>query len=41
MERLPVEVAIRNQTRAFKTIGRKGGTDENPAGTTHRSSVVR
>jgi predicted TIM-barrel enzyme len=23
MERLPVEVAIRDQTRAFKTIGRR------------------
>lgn len=34
MERLPVEVAIRDQTRAFKTIGRTGGTDDNPAGTT-------
>ena len=41
MERLPVEVAIRDQTRAFKTIGRKGGTDENPAGTTRRSSAAR
>ena len=39
MERLPVEAAIRDQTRAFKTIGRKGGTDENPAGTTRRSSA--
>src|SRR5262249_35271323 len=29
MERLPVEAAIRDQTRAFKTISRKGGTDEN------------
>jgi len=26
MERLPVEVAIREQTRAFKTISRSGGT---------------
>jgi predicted TIM-barrel enzyme len=26
MERLPVEVAIREQTRAFKTISRAGGT---------------
>jgi len=41
MERLPVEVAIRDQTRAFKTISRKGGTDENSAGATHRSSIVR
>ncbi len=41
MERLPVEVAIRDQTRAFKTISRKGGTAESPAGTTHRSSAAR
>ena len=40
MERLPVEAAIRDQTRAFKTIGRKGGTDNNPAGTTRRSSAA-
>ncbi len=40
MERLPVEVAIRDQTREFKAIGRKGGTDENPAGTTRRSSAA-
>jgi predicted TIM-barrel enzyme len=41
MERLPVEVAIRDQTRAFKKISRKGGTDENSAGTTRRSSAAR
>src|SRR5688572_3062183 len=41
MERLPVEVAIRDQTRAFKAISRKGGTDETPAGTTRRSSAAR
>lgn len=41
MERLPVEVAIRSQTQAFKTIGRKGGTDGNPAGATRRSSATR
>ena len=41
MERLPVEVAIRDQTRAFKTISRKGDTAESPAGTTHRSSAAR
>jgi predicted TIM-barrel enzyme len=41
MERLPVEVAIRDQTRAFKMISRRGGTDENPAGTTRRSSAAR
>jgi predicted TIM-barrel enzyme len=41
MERLPVEVAIRDQTRAFKTISRKGGKDENPAGPTRRSSATR
>lgn len=40
MERLPVEAAIRDQTRAFKTIGRRGGTDDNPAGTTRRSSAA-
>jgi predicted TIM-barrel enzyme len=41
MERLPVEIAIRDQTRAFKMISRRGGTDENPAGTTRRSSAAR
>jgi predicted TIM-barrel enzyme len=41
MERLPVEAAIRDQTRAFKMIGRKGGKDNNPAGTTGRSSAAR
>lgn len=41
MERLPVEAAIRDQTKAFKKIGRKGGTDDNPAGTTRRSSAAR
>jgi predicted TIM-barrel enzyme len=41
MERLPVETAIRDQTRAFKKISRKGGTDETPAGTTRRSSAAR
>jgi len=41
MERLPVEVAIRDQTRAFKKISRRSGTDENPAGTTRRSSAAR
>jgi predicted TIM-barrel enzyme len=41
MERLPVEAAIRDQTRAFKTIGRNGGTDDNPAGTTRRSSAAQ
>jgi hypothetical protein len=35
-----VEAAIRDQARAFKAIGRKGGTDENPAGTTRRSSAA-
>ena len=41
MERLPVEAAIRDQTRAFKTIGRNGGADNNPAGTTRRSSAAQ
>lgn len=41
MERLPVEAAIRDQTRAFKTISRNGGTDDNPAGTTRRSSAAQ
>ena len=41
MERLPVETAIRDQTRAFKAIGRKDGTDNNPAGTTGRSSAAQ
>ncbi len=41
MERLPVETAIRDRTQAFKTIGRKGGTDENPAEATRRSSAAR
>jgi len=41
MERLPVEVAIRDQTRAFKAISRKGGTNENSAATTRRSSAAR
>lgn len=40
MERLPVEAAIRDQTRAFKTISRTGGAD-NPAGATRRSSTTR
>ena len=40
MERLPVEIAIRDQTRAFKTIGRNGGAGNNPAGTTRRSSAT-
>ncbi|HWK96893.1 MAG TPA: phosphoenolpyruvate hydrolase family protein [Pseudolabrys sp.] len=40
MERLPVEAAIRDQTRAFKTISRTGGID-NPAETTRRSSANR
>ena len=40
MERLPVEAAIRDQTRAFKTISRKGGA-ENPAETSRRSSAAR
>jgi predicted TIM-barrel enzyme len=41
MERLPVEAAIRDQTRAFKTISRKGGTDQTPAGTARRSNTAR
>ena len=41
MERLPVEAAIRDQTRAFKTISRKGGKAESPAGTNRRSSAAR
>ena len=41
MERLPVEAAIRDQTRAFKTISRNGGTDESPAGTARRSNTAR
>ncbi len=38
MERLPVEAAIRDQTRAFKKISRKGGTNQTPAGTTRRQA---
>jgi predicted TIM-barrel enzyme len=41
MERLPVETAIRDQTRAFKAISRKGGTDKTPAGTTRQLSAAR
>jgi predicted TIM-barrel enzyme len=41
MERLPVEVAIREQTQAFKQISRKGGASETPAGTTRQSSAAR
>ena len=42
MERLPVEVAIRDQTRAFKQISRSGAAQstEQQAGTTRRSSVA-
>ncbi|HRJ68761.1 MAG TPA: phosphoenolpyruvate hydrolase family protein [Beijerinckiaceae bacterium] len=40
MERLPVEVAIREQTRAFKAISRSGGTD-NAAGTARGSTTSR
>jgi predicted TIM-barrel enzyme len=42
MERLPVEVAIREQTRAFKSISRAGGSlkTKKPAGKTRRSKAA-
>jgi predicted TIM-barrel enzyme len=40
MERLPVEVAIREQTRAFKQISRAGGLHE-AAGSTRQTKAAR